>query len=52
MTWHMQQEDRLKIMTGCSEMRRWILVSVDSSASIDKLVGGVVEEEEGGLRSR
>lgn len=40
MTWHMQQEDRLKMMTGCSEIRRWIRASVVSSKSMDK------EEEE------
>jgi hypothetical protein len=40
MTWHMQQEDRVKMITGCSVMRRWILVSADSSISMDK------EEEE------
>lgn len=36
MTWHMQQEERVKMMTGCSDMRRWILVSADSSTSMDK----------------
>lgn len=37
MTWHMQQqEDRVKMMTGCSKMRRWIRVSIDSSGSMDK----------------
>lgn len=25
----------MKMMTGCSDMRRWILVSVDSSSSMD-----------------
>jgi len=40
MTWHMQQEDRVKMMTGCSDMSRWILVSVDSSRSMES------EEEE------
>lgn len=40
MTWHMQQEDRANITTGCSNISRWILVSADSSTSMDK------EEEE------
>jgi len=43
MTWHMQQEVRVKMMTGCSDMRRLIRVSVDSSMSMDK------EDEEGEL---
>lgn len=52
MTWHMQHEDRENMMTGCSDIRRWIRVSTDSTASKDK-----EEEEEvavggGGLRSR
>lgn len=47
MTWHMQQDDRLNIITGCSDMRRWILASEDSSPSMDKLV-----VDEGGVRSR
>ena len=34
MTWHMQQAARLKMMTGFSEMRRWILTSADSATSI------------------
>lgn len=34
MTWHMQQEGRLKMMTGFSEMRRWILTSADSAMSM------------------
>jgi len=47
MTWHMQQEDREKMITGCSDISRWILVSVDSAPSMDK------EEEFGGVvRSR
>ena len=56
MTWHMQHEDRLKMITGCSEMRRWIRVSVDSSTSMDRegeeeeLV--MEEEEEVVVRSR
>ncbi|KAL5144721.1 hypothetical protein HKD37_06G014967 [Glycine soja] len=40
MTWHMQQEDRVKMMTGCSDINRWILLSGDSSSSMDS------EEEE------
>lgn len=44
MTWHMQhEEDRVKMMTGCSDMRRLIRVSVDSSMSMDR------EDEEGEL---
>jgi hypothetical protein len=42
----MQQEDRVKMMTGCSDMRRWIRVSVESSRSMDK--DDEVEEEEEG----
>lgn len=44
MTWHMQQELRLKMITGCSDMRRRIRVSADSATSMDKeeaLVVGV-----------
>lgn len=36
----MQQEERVKMITGCSDMRRWMRVSADSSTSMDK------EEEE------
>ncbi|RDX71046.1 hypothetical protein CR513_49642, partial [Mucuna pruriens] len=36
MTWHMQQEDRVKMITGCSDISRWIRLSVDSSSSIDR----------------
>lgn len=44
MTWHMQhEEDRVKMMTGCSDMRRLIRVSMDSSMSMDR------EDEEGEL---
>ena len=49
MTWHMQHEDRLKMITGCSEIRRWIRVSADSSKSIDKEEDmEMVEEEDAG----
>lgn len=50
MTWHMQQEVRLKMMTGCSEMRRRIRVSADSATSMER----EVEEGEagGGDKSR
>lgn len=34
MTWHMQQDGRLKITTGFSDIRRWILTSADSETSI------------------
>nr|KYP72215.1 hypothetical protein KK1_004803 [Cajanus cajan] len=40
MTWHMQQEERVKMMTGCSDMRRVMRASVDSSTSMER------EEEE------
>jgi len=36
MTWHMQHEDRVKIITGCSEIRRWMRASVDSSTSMER----------------
>lgn len=39
MTWHMQHDDRLNMMTGCSEIRRWILASVDSATSKERLSG-------------
>jgi hypothetical protein len=32
----MQQEERVKMITGCSDMRRWMRVSADSSTSMDK----------------
>ncbi|MED6115058.1 hypothetical protein PIB30_086536, partial [Stylosanthes scabra] len=41
MTWHMQQEDRVKMMTGCSVMSRWILASADSSTSMESEVDDV-----------
>ncbi|RYR06007.1 hypothetical protein Ahy_B06g085810 [Arachis hypogaea] len=41
MTWHMQQEDRVNMMTGCSVMSRWILASTDSSTSMDSEVDDV-----------
>jgi hypothetical protein len=50
MTWHMQQEDREKMITGCSDISRWILVSVDSASSMDKEEDE--EEFSGELRSR
>ena len=50
MTWHMQQEVRLKMMTGCSEMRRRIRVSADSATSMER--EAVEGTEEGGDRSR
>lgn len=36
MTWHMQHELRLKMITGCSDISRWIRASADSSSSIDR----------------
>ena len=42
MTWHMLQEERLNMITGCSVINRRIRASDDSSTSMDK------EEEEVG----
>lgn len=42
MTWHMLQEERLNMITGCSAISRRIRVSDDSSTSMDR------EEEEVG----
>lgn len=36
MTKHIQQEDRLKMMTGCSDINRLIRASVDSSSSKER----------------
>jgi len=36
-TWHMQHEDRLKIITGCSDISLLILASADSATSIDSI---------------
>lgn len=49
MTWHMQQEDLLKMITGCSEISRRILASDDSSSSMEREVD---ELWEGGVRSK
>lgn len=57
MTWHMQQDERLKMMTGCSDISLLIRVSVDSSSSMESpplmvvvLMGLLLdEEEEGGV---
>lgn len=48
MTWDMQQEDLLKMITGCSDISRRILASGDSSSSMEREVGDVW----GGVRSK
>jgi len=58
MTWHMQQEERVKMITGCSDMSRWIRASVDSSTSMeseeedDEVVEELVVAGVGVVRSR
>ena len=47
MTWDMQQEDLLKMITGCSDISRRILASEDSSSSMEREVDEVWE---GGVR--
>lgn len=49
MAWHMQQAERLKMMTGCSDMSRWILSSAVSAPSMER---DVAEEVAPGLSSR
>lgn len=50
MTWHMQHEDRLKMITGCSDIRRRMRASADSATSMDSDEDDAVPI--GGLRSR
>lgn len=45
-TWHMQHEDRLKMITGCSDISLLILVSADSATSIDSIDDDDDEEDD------
>ena len=47
-TWHMQHEDRLKIITGCSDISLLILASADSATSIDSIDDDDEEDDDGG----
>lgn len=44
-TWHMQQDDRLKMITGCSDISRWIRASAGSASSMDRDAVEAAEED-------